>query len=345
MKLSDDSKTLLKVNENDIIDGSYQIPAGVTTIGFAAFAECRSLKTIVLPAGIKVIADQAFFGCGGLKTIALPAGIKAIGDWAFSECRSLQTITLPAGIKSIGIGVFDNCSSLQRVALTAGITAITIGAFKGCRSLQTITLPVGIKAIGAGAFSECISLQTIALPAGVKRIGHGIFKGCKKLTYIIIDSNDQAELERTAASLREKFKSKVVSKSLYTEVFRIQDKQLARILFSPKTNPIYRFFHVDTRHVTKVNVENEEQQTIKKSRSTLPEEMFCHINIQAADANLYYQKAKVLIEREPWPKTLEELQKYKARLINIVSKCIKQAERFNAAPEETQTASPATSFN
>ncbi|STX27910.1 Uncharacterised protein [Legionella beliardensis] len=333
MPLSADGKILLKVDESNIIDGFYEIPAGVTTIGVEAFAKVSSLKTLAL-LGIKTIRG-GHLNHSHLPAMMLLAGITDIGVSAFKA----------AGIRTMGWGGFFKCSSLQTIVIPAGITGIHARAFRGCSNLQTITLPVGLKAIGTEAFSECSSLQTITLPAGVRDIKYDAFLGCDKLTRIIIDSDDQAELERLNALLPYKLTSKIIAKSLYDEVIRLQEKQLARILFSPQTNQLYRFFHVDTQYVSKVNVENDKKQIVEKTCPTLPEEIFCHINNQGTDANLYYQKAKILIGREPWPTTPEELKGYEEKLIKIVNKCIKQAEHFHAATEEAQIASPAAPLN
>ncbi|STX27907.1 Uncharacterised protein [Legionella beliardensis] len=344
--LSDDGKILLRVDESDIVDGSYQIPVGVTSISDEAFIQCRSLQTIMIPDGVTNIGEWAFVKRCSLQTITIADGVTNIGEGAFSKCRSLQTVIIPAGVTIIDDFVFAQCTNLRAITIPVGVTAIGLGAFDKCRSLQTITIPTGVTTIYEGAFANCSSLQMITLPAGVKTIGDGAFEGCEKLAWIIIDSDDQADLGRITALLPEELSSKVIPKSLYVEVIRqLQDKHLARILSSPHTNQLYRFFHVNTRYVSKVNIENEEQRAIEKAGTTIPEEIFCHINAQGADANRYYQKAKALIEREPWPKAPEELKGYEERLINIVTKCIKQAEHFHVAIEENQTASPVTPFN
>lgn len=52
------------------------LPAGVTTIGSRAFANCMSLTTVEIPASVTVIANDAFEGCSGL-TIVCSSGSKA----------------------------------------------------------------------------------------------------------------------------------------------------------------------------------------------------------------------------------------------------------------------------
>ncbi|STX27904.1 Uncharacterised protein [Legionella beliardensis] len=61
MKSNNNGKVVIKVDESDIIDGSYQIPAGETSIGNLAFAECRNLQKIKFPAGVTNGKDNSFF--------------------------------------------------------------------------------------------------------------------------------------------------------------------------------------------------------------------------------------------------------------------------------------------
>ena len=77
--------------------GALTIPATiegktVTSIGFAAIAECRSLTSVTIG-----------------------AGVTSIGNYAFSECRSLTSVTIGAGVTSIGNGALYGCKSLAAV--------------------------------------------------------------------------------------------------------------------------------------------------------------------------------------------------------------------------------------
>ena len=77
--------------------GALTIPATiegktVTSIGFAAIAECRRLTSVTIG-----------------------AGVTSIGNYAFSECRSLTSVTIGAGVTSIGNGALYGCKSLDVV--------------------------------------------------------------------------------------------------------------------------------------------------------------------------------------------------------------------------------------
>lgn len=304
MQLSPGGQTLIKVSESDIVDGSCQIPAGITAIGSAAF-----------------------FGCVNLKTLSLPAGITAINAAAFLDCTHLKTITLPVGV-----------------------TAISSTAFGGCRSLEVITLPVGVTAIGGAAFSGCVNLKMLTLPAGVRSIGERAFLCCDSLALIIIASDDETEIARITHLLPEELRSKVISKSLFDEITHFQERQLARLLSTPQTNRLYRFFHDNNLFMSKLVEKNEAGQAIKKACIKLPDDIFWHINEQAVVANPYYQQAQVAIKREPLPKTTQEFERYKERLDELVTqyivKAMEQAQRFmpktpSGANEELTMCAPA----
>ncbi|MCC5015109.1 MULTISPECIES: leucine-rich repeat domain-containing protein [unclassified Legionella] len=351
MQLSRSGQTLISVSESDIVDGSCQIPAGVTAIGPYAFKNCTNLQTLMLPAGVTSIGSGAFWGCSKLQTLTLPAGITAIGDGAFFECVNLQTLTLPAGITDIDTATFCGCVNLQTLTIPVGITAIRLGAFFGCTHLQTLTLPVGVTSIAGEAFGECRSLQVITLPAGIIRIYDEAFHDCDSLTFIIIASDDETEVARITQLLPEELRSKVISKGLFDDVVRFQERQLGRLVSAPQTNRLYSFFNYDNQFMSKLVEKNEAGEAIKKACMKLPDDIFWHINKEVGAANPYYQQAQAAIKRESLPKTTQEFERYKERIEELVTqfieKAMEQAERFSVpktpgvANEEVTVCAPA----
>ena len=162
------------------------IPAGVTSIGVAAFYDCTGLTQIVIPAGVTSIGDGAFCDCTGLTQINLPAGVTSIGDGAFGDCTGLTQINLPAGVTSIGDGAFSGCTGLAQINLPEGVTSIKSWAFQNCTGLTQIVIPAGVTSIGTCAFSGCTGLTQIVIPEGVTSIENGAFLGCEGLTQMVI---------------------------------------------------------------------------------------------------------------------------------------------------------------
>ncbi|HEY3856570.1 MAG TPA: leucine-rich repeat domain-containing protein [Verrucomicrobiae bacterium] len=70
------------------ISGSYDIPAGVTTIADYAFSGCR-LSGVTIPYGVTGIGYSAFSGTSLNSSVIFPATVTSIGDGAFSSCANL----------------------------------------------------------------------------------------------------------------------------------------------------------------------------------------------------------------------------------------------------------------
>ena len=167
-------------------DESYNIPNTVTSIGNAAFYECKSLTSINIPDSVTSIKNWAFDGCKSLTTINIPDSVTSIGNSAFRECKSLTTINIPDSVTSIGNRAFDGCSSLTSINIPDSVISIGSSAFDGCKSLTTINIPDSVTSIGNRAFDGCSSLASINIPDSVTSIGNSAFDGCKSLTTINI---------------------------------------------------------------------------------------------------------------------------------------------------------------
>ena len=140
MKLSDDKTILLKVGSNDLINGTFIIPEGVTTIGGCAFGSCSTLTQVIIPKGVTRIDVFAFMDCSALTQVIIPEEVKTIGINTFLNCSSLTQITIPDGVTSIGDGAFANCSALIHVTIPEEIERIGVFVFEGCNNLQVIAV-------------------------------------------------------------------------------------------------------------------------------------------------------------------------------------------------------------
>lgn len=83
--------TLRKINNSDIVNGTFEIPNSVTTIGYRAFYNCTNLESITIPESVTEIGAFAFENCNSLKSITIPKSITKIGFAAFYNCKNLKT--------------------------------------------------------------------------------------------------------------------------------------------------------------------------------------------------------------------------------------------------------------
>lgn len=154
------------------------IPAGVTSIGYNAFANCSSLLSITIPEGVLSIENNAFSQCNGLMSITIPASVTTIGSGAFQCCESLTEITIPNSVNSIGSSAFYDCTSLTSFTIPASTSTIEDGLFQACSGLTTVIIHDKVTSIGEYAFGGCSSMKSITIPSCVTTIDEGAFAGC-----------------------------------------------------------------------------------------------------------------------------------------------------------------------
>ena len=156
---------------------SVTIPQSVTSIGEAAFAQCRALQSLTIDDAATSIGDWAFNECLKLTTLSLGEKITKIGDYAFDDCRILNNVTIPQSVTSIGKQAFGRCYGMDSFTIKDAATSIGEYAFWDCQKLETLSLGENITTIGDDAFRSCYKLETITLPAGLASFGNCLI-GC-----------------------------------------------------------------------------------------------------------------------------------------------------------------------
>ena len=204
------------------------IPAGVTTIGTAAFAAIPTLTEIRLeagnpkftvsdgclynvertkliqypagksgssfavPAGVTELDVQTFFGCVNLESVTLPAGLRSFGTYAFADAPRLKSVTFPDSIETIGAQAFRNTPLLTNEANWKDGFLYVGPALIAVDKEQVgseLTVKAGTRAVANRAFEHCEELTKVTLPAGLRAIPEYCFQYCSALTDVNIPSS------------------------------------------------------------------------------------------------------------------------------------------------------------
>ena len=135
----------------------------VTKIHDHAFANRRSLESVVIPESVTEIGLGAFDCCTALKQVNIPDGITELGLGVFSSCYSLMTITIPNGVKNVG------------------------SSFTYCTGLTSITIPDSVSSIQS-SFVDCTGLKELTIGTGITKIGDNTFEGRESLVIVYTDN-------------------------------------------------------------------------------------------------------------------------------------------------------------
>lgn len=126
-------KPVTEIAANVFINKAFSyvyVPDTVTTIGNAAFMNCKSLKEVNLSNSLTSLGKSAFSGCTSLETIILPDSLKDIQNALFNGCTALKSVTLGAYTTNIGTKVFYGCKKLDRIYIPKTIKSIAKDAAK-----------------------------------------------------------------------------------------------------------------------------------------------------------------------------------------------------------------------
>lgn len=184
-----------------------QIPAGIHTVGYAAFRDCKNLKEIMIPDGVQRIDSLAFAGCEQLQEVTLPEGLVEIGYSAFEQCVNLHRIVLPEGLTLLDRMAFLGCTALTAISFPDSLSIVGRDALRDTAwltqhpdgvvyagklvlftkgNVSEAEIRPGTVKICVDAFRNCTALNRVTLPESLKIMEDRAFQNCRKLTQLVI---------------------------------------------------------------------------------------------------------------------------------------------------------------
>lgn len=185
------------------------IPASVTKIGIAAFANCPRLEEVVFEEGSTLNElPQGIFGYdASLTEVNIPDTVETLGYYSFLECTSLVTVNLPENLKRIADSAFENCYALSEIIFPDGLENIGSLSFYNC-ALTKVIIPDSVHdtkitktdsdgktdtqtvlGLGYGAFHTCRALKTVVVGSGITELKSGVFGYCDSLEELYLPSS------------------------------------------------------------------------------------------------------------------------------------------------------------
>lgn len=168
-------------------EGLITFDANVTGIGFEAFKDCSTLRTIDVPSTVKTVGVSAFQNCTSLEGIKLPKGTTTVQGSAFEGCTSLASAYL-GNIPTLNQRTFYGCTSLRSFEILSTVNTINSYVFQGS-GLESMVIPDAVTTIQANTFYNCASLASLTIGNGVTSIPATFCKGCTSLTEITIPAS------------------------------------------------------------------------------------------------------------------------------------------------------------
>lgn len=128
----------------------------VDAIGYQAFRNCQTIKTLNLPITVTSIKDGSFSACINLESACLP-NIIYIGPNAFGGCSKLKFVDFGTQLKKIDNSAFAYCSSLTYLVFPSTLSSVSYrqydnwsnNSFRECDLIQSIIF-LGEKDIQTG---------------------------------------------------------------------------------------------------------------------------------------------------------------------------------------------------
>lgn len=133
-----------------------EIGAGITTLGYATFKECKNLTTCTVPTSLTSFSDNYIFSTTQMMAFTLPPGVSAIGYQMFQGgSRTIRYCSVPKSVTNIGGYTFSAAQAFRRFYIPNGVAVIGTQTFYDT-AMVSIIVPPSVTQIGSLAMTHLI---------------------------------------------------------------------------------------------------------------------------------------------------------------------------------------------
>ena len=171
------------IGKDEVLDLSEEV-VGIRfdAIASYAFADCNTIKKVIIPENIRQISDSAFRDCTNLEEIVIEDETLRLGACVFKGTayynNPLNWEEKVLYLGNILLNINNDKFNKKTYMVKEGTENIAGYAFCNCQSLTDVKLPDSLKIIGDEAFSFCYNLTDINIPESVTYIGEDTFIDC-----------------------------------------------------------------------------------------------------------------------------------------------------------------------
>ena len=188
-----------------LLNGTFEIPSGITSISTGAFGGSKTLTSITIPSCVKSIASDTFANCDALEKFIVAEGneyFTAVDGVLLNKdktqikaypCGKKGNYIIPDSITSLSTSNFAGSKGLTGITIPEGITTLPVSLFADCSALSKVEIASTVTTLKANVFSGCTALETLYIPLSVNNIDAAAFTGCSEKLVLVVERGSYAE--------------------------------------------------------------------------------------------------------------------------------------------------------
>ena len=163
------------------------IGKGVEYIGdYAFYGLTKFNPDIIIPENVKSVGAYAYANCKSVTSLIINANAVSFGEKCFYNCENLEKLVVNGSVGSVGTNLFDN---------TKIYDASEMGYYYKNKKVKTGIIKEGAESIPYNAFLGCENLKTLYIESSVlsslkKQSDEIIFYGCNNLEKVAITEDN-----------------------------------------------------------------------------------------------------------------------------------------------------------